>query len=375
MDTECVEVYFDFQDDQNDVMYSNYINGCSMVCKTKKYMRCHQCKNICCLIHYNKKITRSSGTKLKLKMNGFHLTQARAFCCFDCSEKSPFMSYKEQIQDRIGQLQCEDNEDVSWMFGRLSFGHVDSEQNKFIYEGHTYDLSSFNPKLQILPTKNGSMVMKLFYNTEMYKTMDWNPLSPYIHYGTVSETNCSTSWDIYEEFLLMQTTYTFHMCELLTELHNTQQNKQLWIEEVKNVKDCNNKQLLFLIHEILGKELTEFNDKEYIFARYVRENKINGEVLVDMERNDFGQNIAYMSGDKKMNGPSIKLYDELRKYKLETLHKESDVWCIDYKRHTTPLQIYDEEYKLELESVKENLDCLIKYDNNGDKVLPITEVQ
>ncbi len=107
----------------------------------------------------------------------------------------------------------------------------------------------------------------------------------------------------------------------------------------------------------------------------VRENKINGEVLVDMERNDFGQNIAYMSGDKKMNGPSIKLYDELRKYKLETLHKESDVWCIDYKRYTTPLQIYDEEYKLELESVKENLDCLIKYDNNGDKVLPITEVQ
>ncbi len=64
--------------------------------------------------------------------------------------------------------------------------------------------------------------MKLFYNPLWHETMDWDPTSPYIHYGSVSETNCGISWDVYEEFLHMETTYTFHICELLTELHNTQ---------------------------------------------------------------------------------------------------------------------------------------------------------
>ncbi len=375
MDCECVEVYFDFLENDGDILYSKYISSCWDGCKTKKYMRCKQCKCLCCQIHYNKTISRSSGTKLKLKQQTFHKTQAEVFICFDCSPKSPFMAYKEQIQQRIDELQEADNDDVSWMFDQLSFVDVDFETNTFKYDGHTYDLSSLTPVVQILASKNGSMVMRQFYNPLFHKVMDWHPKSPYIHYGSVSETNCDISWNIYDQFLHMQMKYPFIICELLTELHIKQQIKLLWNGDITNVKECNKKQLLFLIHDLLEKELKQFNDKEYIFEKYFKQNEINGKILVEMEIKDFAKNIVLMSDDKKMNGPSAKLYDALSKYKLETFHEESDFWCIDYKRYTTPLQIYNEEYKLSAESAHETFDHVIKYDDNGDKIEPITEVQ
>ena len=80
------------------------------------------------------------------------------------------------------------------------------------------------------------------------------------------------------------------------------------------IEECTNEHLLWILERDILKD-GKLLEKKEIFLGFFKENKIDGKMLKEMTRKEFGAKIVeYGNGEKKLLGPSMKLFKALNGY-------------------------------------------------------------
>merc|ERR1712024_260820 len=83
---------------------------------------------------------------------------------------------------------------------------------------------------------------------------------------------------------------------------------------IKEIKDCSNKQMLYLINDICDKS-DKLIDHKQSFLSWWLQNDISGFEFAKIERQTFGELIiSHCNNNKKLRGPAMALFGKLHRY-------------------------------------------------------------
>eukprot|EP01084_Bolivina_argentea_P274563 468031_1 len=106
----------------------------------------------------------------------------------------------------------------------------------------------------------------------------------------------------------------------------------VWDNKPVNIKDCNQEQLLYILNhgDLFSLKL---QGKKSDIIKYVKQQKLDGNKLIDMKRKTFISAMAEYFGDNKLRGQLGKLYTSVTKLDLSQFVSDNDqnIWTGEHK--------------------------------------------
>ena len=95
--------------------------------------------------------------------------------------------------------------------------------------------------------------------------------------------------------------------------------------EVEQIADCSAAQILQIAKRVIP-ETGKLNDHSDSFLSFLAEKKVDGKMLMKYQRKQFGKDVMeFCGGNKKLNGPAMKLYKSLQEFDVSTMGSDNDV--------------------------------------------------
>lgn len=115
------------------------------------------------------------------------------------------------------------------------------------------------------------------------------------------------------------------------------QTSFIWNAEIKELKQCSSKHILYILNKYIFPKLKDdklLNENKSIFQSYFENNQIDGEHIASLDRKSFANEIVKFGDDNKLRGSSMKLYKEFKIFNFESLIQEANEDDQDSKSQT-----------------------------------------
>ena len=123
----------------------------------------------------------------------------------------------------------------------------------------------------------------------------------------------------YDTFLSLNNQSTQQTTQLVSEEKdnddmktNDDQHEEKY--EIPTVDQCSTKQLIFILQNHKQFNDAKINEYKQQISKFIEDNNINGQQLLDMKRKDFGQALVDLYNNKKIRGPANKTHDRFKKF-------------------------------------------------------------
>ena len=88
---------------------------------------------------------------------------------------------------------------------------------------------------------------------------------------------------------------------------------------MEQIADCSTAQILQIAKRVIA-ETGKLKDHSDSFLSFLEDKKVDGEKLMKYQRKQFGKDvIEFCGGNKKLNGPVMKLYKLMQEFDVTTM--------------------------------------------------------
>lgn len=101
---------------------------------------------------------------------------------------------------------------------------------------------------------------------------------------------------------------------------NTEPIGLLEVDKIKELGDCSNAQIVEIAERVID-ENEKLKEHKQVFLSFLTTKKIDGSMMIKYQRKQFGKDIAEFAANKKLTGPSAKIFKAITTFDLTTVNR------------------------------------------------------